>query len=119
MTVSQSLSGNIVVTSVESEKNVTGNMIFQGNLLLFYLRGEIQKLRPHVSQSQRAEFDIVCKKMEMAVCRASREADDTAFEEIVQDFRNVYEKLVVGAEKLGIYGTPIQFIAEEILRIAG
>ena len=61
---------------------------------------------------------LYVKKMEMAVRRASCEADDTAFEEIVQDFRNVYEKLVEETEKLGIYSAPIQFIAEEILRIA-
>lgn len=86
--------------------------------MLFFLKGEIQKLESHLNQSQKAAFDAICEKMGAAVRQAYCEADDTDVEEIAQSFRNIYEKLTSEAGNLGIYGDPIQFIADEIRRTA-
>lgn len=54
--------------------------------------------------------------METTVRQAHCEEDDADVKGIVQSFQDIYEKMTVEAGKLGIYGGPIQFIADEIRR---
>lgn len=115
----QSLCEDVAQTPAESEKRSADGLALQGNLLLFYLKGEIQKMSSLLNQSQQTAFNAVCEKMDRAVRRASHEADPTTVEEIAQEFHDVYEKLTEEAGKLSIYGAPVQFIAEEIKRAAG
>ena len=112
----QSLCDNVVQEIGEPEKSSPGDLTFQGTLLLFYLKGEIQKLKPHLNQSQKAVFDDVCEKMSASVRQSSFEADDTDDREIAQSFQDIYKKLTSEAVNLGLYGGPIKFIADEIRR---
>lgn len=112
----QSLCDDVVQAHGEPEKSPTGDLTFRGILLLFYLKGEIQKLEPRLSQSQKAEFDDICEKMEAAIHQVHREEDATGVRGITQSFQAIYEKLTSEAGNLGIYGDPIQFIADEIRR---
>ena len=107
---------DVVQTSGKPEKSSTSDLAFQGTLLLFFLKGEIQKLEPHLNQSQKAIFDVICENMGVTVRQAYGEADDTDVKEIAQSFQDTYEKMTAEAGKLGIYGSPIQFIADEIRR---
>ncbi len=54
-----------------SDQRTTGkiysDLATQEEILLFYLRGEIQKLGTHLDEGQRAALDAVCGKMERAV----------------------------------------------------
>ena len=118
----QSLWDDVVQTSGEPEKSSASALAFQGTLLLFYLKGEIQKLELHLNQSQKAAFDDICEKMSVAIHQAYCDVDNTDdavnanVREISQSFQNVHAKITLEAEKLGIYGGPIQFIADEIKR---
>ena len=115
----QSLWEDVVQTSGKPEKSSASALAFQGTLLLFFLKGEIQKLQPHLNQSQKATFGTICENLEAAVRQAYCKEDDTDGIEIAQSFQATYEKMTVEAGKLGIYGGPIQFIADEIRRAVG
>lgn len=114
----QSLWDDVVQTHGESEKSSASDITFQGTLLLFYLKGEMQKLNPLLNQSQKLAFDDICEEMSATVRQACRKADEIDVKQIAQRFQNTYEKLTAEAGKLGIYGDPIQFIADEIRRAA-
>ena len=112
----QGLWDDVVRMHGEPEKSPIGDLTFQETSLLFYLKGEIQKLEPHLSQSQKTALDDICEKMSASVHQSSCEAGDTYDRETAQNFQDIYEKLTSEAENLGIYGSPIQFIADEIRR---
>ena len=112
----QSLWEDVIQTSGKPEKSSTIDLAFHGSLLMFFLKGEIQKLEPHLNQSQKTAFDAICENMEAVVHQAYCEADDIDVKEIAQSFQDTYEKLTAEAERLGIYGGPVQFIANEIRR---
>lgn len=67
-------------------------------------------------REHKTAFDAICENMEAAVHQAYCEADDIDGKEIAQSFQDTYEKLTAEAERLGIYGGPAQFIANEIRR---
>ena len=112
----QSLWEDVVQTSTKPEKSFANALAFQGTILLFFLKGEIQKLEPHLNQSQKASFDVICENLDAAIRQAYCEEDDLDVKEIAQSFQDTYEKLTAEAGKLGIYGGTIQFIADEIRR---
>ena len=84
----------------------------------FFLKGEQQKLEPHLNPSRKAAFDAICEDMEAAVRQANCETSATDAKEIAQSFQDIYEKITAEAGTLGIYGDPVQFIADEIRRTA-
>ena len=110
----QSLWNDVLRTQGAPEKSFANYLASQGSLLLFYLKGEIQKLEPHLDRSQKAVFNDICEKMSAVVHQVHHEADDVDVRETTQSFQAIYEKLASVAENLGIYGGPIQFIADEI-----
>lgn len=112
----QSLWDDVIPALDEPKKSSTSDITFQGTLLLFYLKGEIQKLAPHLNQGQKAVFDDICEKMSASVRQSSFEADDTDDREIAQSFQDIYKKITSEAVNLGLYGGPIKFIADEIRR---
>ena len=112
----QGLWDDVVQTHGESEKGSASDITFQGTLLLFYLKGEMQKLNPLLNQSQKLAFDDICEEMSATVRQAYREANTKDDGGIMQSFQVIYEKLTLEAKNLGIYGDPIQFIADEIQR---
>ena len=116
----QSLSEEIIQAPAAPAKIPAGELAFQENVLLFYLKGEIQKLGPHLNESQKAAFDSICKKLQTAINQTLTcdEADEAAVEEITKILNDIYTEMTTEAEKLGMYGTPIQFIADEIRRVA-
>ena len=115
----QGLWEDVIQTSGKPKKSSASDLAFHGSLLMFFLKGEIQKLEPHLNQSQKEVFDAICENMGAVVYQAYREADDTDGKEIAQSFQVIYEKLTTEAESLGIYGGTIQFIADEIRRAYG
>ena len=114
----QSLWDDIVQPSGKPEKSSANDFAFQGTLLLFFLKGELQKLEPLLNPSRKAAFDAICEDMEAAVRQANCETDETDTKEIAHSFQDIYEKITSEAGKLGIYGDPVQFIADEIRRAA-
>lgn len=67
------------------------DMALQGNILLFYLKGETQKLECYLNSKQRAALEEICGRLAGTIGRMAHRA-----------------------EELGQYGTSIHFIAEQI-----
>lgn len=89
------------------------DMAFQGNILLFYLQGEIQKLGSLLNGCQQAALSAVCSELDRAIHLIRQAEDDKAAKEAAGIFQRVYAAIEGQAKKLGIYGGPIRFIAEE------
>ena len=86
------------------------------NILLFYLKGELQKLGDfHLNTEQRVAFDNICHELDLIIQMTETAADKTAFSHIDTKLRETYDKLTVQAKELGIYGSAIQYLADEII----
>lgn len=94
------------------------DLAFQNKILLFYLKGEIQKLGEKLSPEQKAGFDNICKKMNLTIQLANCAGDETSPWEIAEILQWVYRELTTIADSLGLYGSPIRFIGEEIMHLA-
>lgn len=95
-----------------------------GEILLFYLKGEIQKLGgAHLTEEKKAVFDGICDKMKQAVHLAARGRNRAAGVTpesggSTQDLsQQIYHELTMQGEELGIYGAAILYLAEEWKRI--
>lgn len=98
------VSAESACTSAESETKAGAGKRSIVNILLFYLKGEIQKLGDaHLSEEQKDAFDRICSKMNVAI-----------YTENIEILQQVYHEMTVQAEGLGIYGAAIQYIAEEL-----
>lgn len=102
----------------QKEKKKCSELAFQSSILLFHLRGEIQKLGHRLSPEQKAAFDKICTKMNAVSQPSLRGTADLSPEKSSGILRRAYEELSAEAEKLGACGTPVRFIAEEILHLA-
>lgn len=118
----QGLSNDTIQALAEENRRLPGrspdkklmDMSFQWNVLLFYLRGEIQKLGSLLDKQQKAVLDAACKQLGRAI-HLAQSKDITATKEITERIQEVFGQITAEAEKLGIYGAPIQFIANEII----
>lgn len=115
--VIRELSGQEGKTTLEQTAG-TGNdtLAFQGSILLFYLKGEVRKLRQLLSPEQQTAFDSICGKMS-TVTRHRREEEEVSPERRVEILREVYGMLSEQAETLGACGAPVRFLAEELLHL--
>ncbi len=111
------------------------DLAFQESILLFHLKGEIQKLGDdHLDQAQKEAFTGICHKLDRAVrlagsgrmARSSRlvrssrldldmegGTEDGRIRELI---REAYEGMAAEADRLGAYGGAVRYIAEEIIR---
>ena len=92
---------------------------YQGNILMFYLKGEIQKLgRARLSEGQQAAFGDICGKLGQAIHLAYHASDDADAVQLRERFQSVYEDMIQQAEGLGGYAEPVRYIAEELKQLA-
>lgn len=114
----ESLPGEWPQTSA-AQKKVDGrirDLVFQEEILLFYLRGEIQKLRfSQLGQSATAALEAISARLGHGIEQA-RDADGCNIDEMMGLIRQAYGDMLSEAEKMGIYGGPIRYIAEEIIK---
>ena len=102
-----------------TQEKMYNDLAAQESLLLFYLKGEIQKLGDsHLNGDQKLAFESICGKMEKAINLARQAADGTGAkgettEETGKFLQEACEEMLREAERLGIYGGAIQYIAEE------
>ena len=90
------------------------DMTFQGNILLFYLKGEIQKMERHLNLKQRAALEEICDRLAGAIGRIAHRAEEESADRIIESLQGIYRDMAALAEELGQYGTSIYFIAEQI-----
>ncbi|MDE6675323.1 MAG: hypothetical protein K2K19_11025, partial [Acetatifactor sp.] len=90
------------------------DMAFQGNILLFYLKGETQKLECHLNPKQRAALEEIGDRLAGVIGRVAHRAEEETVDRIIESLQGIYRDMKAMAEELGQYGTSIQFIAEQI-----
>ena len=114
----QGLSGDAVQPvedGVRSSAKRYQDMAFQGNVLLFYLKGEIQKLSSRLTLEQRASFEDICQRTVAAIKMAQRAQTAEDGQAAINALRNVHLDLTAEADKLGIYGDAVRFIGQNLL----
>ena len=95
------------------------DLAYQGNILLFVIRGEVQKIgAAHPKEGQKAAFDGICEKLNKVIQLAHRAVDETSFGEMAVLIREVHREMIAAADKLGLHGSAIRFIAEEVRNYA-
>ena len=93
---------------------------FQLNILLFILKGEVQKMgRLHLKEGQQTAFDMICKKLKELIDLVRGARDKSTFAEIASMLQDVHSQMKSEAEKLGLHGSSIKFLSEEIRHFAG
>lgn len=90
------------------------DMAFQGNILLFYLKGETQKLERYLNSRQRTALEGICDRLAGVIGRVAHRAEEETADMIIESLQGIYRDMTALAEELGQYGTSIQFIAEQI-----
>lgn len=116
---------------VRSAEKMYADLAFQERILLFYLKGEIEKLeKANLIADRKAIFAGICWKLKDAVSLAGAAGGENAAEtgnaagktreteadRVVTLLREVYSEMTEEAGQLGAYGGVIQYIAEEIKR---
>lgn len=101
------------ITPGRSIGKVYQDMAFQWNILLFYLKGEIQKLGSHLNREQKEILLSACCQLDKAI-HLAQTGDGANGEEISGIVQDVCGNLEAEAKKLAICGAPVQFIASEI-----
>lgn len=116
----QSLSWDASQVPAASEEN-TGirrkkyrDLALQESILLFYLKGEIQKLGQHLSLEQKADLDAVCGSLSRSIGLAEHASGEEEANEIAGILRHVCDRMRSLAHELGTYGAPLRFLAEEV-----
>lgn len=95
-----------------------GDMAFQGNILLFYLKGEVQKLGRQLRPGQRAALEAICGRLAEVVGRAAHMVDEEAGEGVAGRLHGICRELAAQAEELGEYGASVRFVAGQIENMA-
>lgn len=99
--------------SQESNEQSSIDLRQWGNILLFYLKGEIQKLGTHLNEQQRNALDAVCRRLSVTMQHtADPSKEDIA--KLKEDIRKVYAAIMAESEVLGAYGEPLKYIADAI-----
>lgn len=119
----QNLSEEVVRTSEETERGASqgrsmekmyADLAMQEGILLFWLKGEIQKLGTILEERQKSVLEAVCDKMAQAVRQCGGKQVEKEAEEILRLLGEAYAELITRAEELGEYGGALAYIAEEV-----
>lgn len=96
------------------------DIAFQGNILLFYTKGEVsdEKLGNHLSDEQKAAFCAICDEVDDFIQSALRTDAETAYKIIADSLYEIYYDMIAEADKLKERGGAIRFIAGEFKGLA-
>lgn len=118
------LSGNVTGTIMDVKKDsemkrvaekMYSDLALQESILLFYLKGEIQKLgNAHLDEGQKEVLNAVCSKIDRMIRMARNVSNGSAGSEIKKILCEVYEEMMAVAEKLDVYGGAIRYLAQEM-----
>lgn len=105
---------------MRTAKKVYSDAAFQGNILLFYVRGELaeDKLGQHLNGEQKAVFHTVCDKINDAI-QGAQQAEKEAEGAQVADL--LYEgcaAMETTATELGDRGGAVKYLAQELRWLA-
>ena len=97
------------------------DIAFQCGILLFYLRGEIEKItgvrmnvEGFLKEEPKAAFYDMADTLQGCVDTAKRADDPSAFQTIAQEVQSVHDAMMVEVEKMGLHGGAFRVIAGEL-----
>jgi len=96
------------------------DIAFQGNILLFYTRGEVshEKLGKLLSDEQKTAFGVICNEINKCIQLALNANAETAYKEIADMLYDIHSHMMMEADKLKERGGAIRFIAGEFKGLA-
>ena len=94
------------------------DLAFQGNILLFYLRGELRKLGSLLGEKQTATFDSVCNSFQQVITMMHHAKEEADLKQISESLNTIYQETANMANELSNYGAPLSLIAGEIGQMA-
>lgn len=99
----------------EQKKKNWEDLIFQEKILLFYLKGEIQKLGfSQQEKEQITALEAIAGRLGDGIRLLEKDYVESSGDRAADLIRNVYEDMVREADKMGVYGGPVRYIAEGI-----
>lgn len=99
---------------IEPESKKYRDLAFQEGILLFYLKGEIQKLGQRLSRKQKADLEAICDSLSKSIAFAENASGREDTDKIAGDLLHVCDRMESLADDLGPYGAPLRFLAEEV-----
>lgn len=105
--------GNCPALTRSAEK-LYSDLAVQEGILLFHLKGEIRKLDAHLDTEQKAAMDEICGRLGEVVELARRGAEAAEKADIKTLLQKVYDEMTLQARRLGVYGGPVQYLAEDV-----
>ena len=100
------------------------DIAYQGDIMLFYLRGEIEKLSgfkvngEFLDNKLKAAFESICRKLDDFIHRAQIAENNTASVEITGCLSAIQSDLAALADDLADRGGAIRYISDELGRLA-
>jgi hypothetical protein len=95
------------------------DIAYQGNVLLFYVRGEIEKMGSILSPEQKKAFSQICDKINEFISFTHSSTDEPAFNIIADKLYSVHTGMIAQADKLDERGGAVRYLAEEFKMLAG
>ena len=94
------------------------DIAYQGNILLFYIRGEIEKMNDLLNAEQRTAFDDICGKINGFIQFAHSAADQAAYKPLANMLHSIHSDMTAQADMLNNHGGAMRFLAGELKGLA-
>jgi hypothetical protein len=94
------------------------DIAFQGNILLFYTRGETDKLGRLLSDTQRAAFEKICSRIDDFIQFTINATEDSAYETIANMLYAIHADMTAEADNLKERGGAVRFLSDEFKAFA-
>lgn len=101
--------------SSNAEKQIYADLAMQEGIVLFCLKGEIQKLGDaHLDVTHKTAFSAICDKIDKAINLSRHLANEEEKSKVVELLCEAYDELSKEAERLNPYGGAVQYLAEKV-----
>ena len=98
-----------------TEEKQLADMAFQGKVLLFFFKGEVQKMATlPLEDEQRAALAEISEKLERIIHTAKEPAKAPALETMQIMFAELCKEMGNLGKSLGAWGAPLEYVAEEL-----
>lgn len=96
------------------------DIAFQGNVLLFYTKGELsdERLGCLLSSEQKAVLDEICSKIDGFIQFTHQSTDETAYKQIADRLYDIHTDMTKEADNLKEHGGAVRFLANEFKGLA-
>lgn len=94
------------------------DMVFQGGILLFYLKGELEKMGALLDRERRAALEELCGRMERVIKGEFSDGETDRTAAAARNLREIQAALAGQARELEPNGAAIEYIAQEIANMA-